>query len=476
MIFNLRLGFATNSSSSHSILLLGGMGTRESHDDGYGWSNFTLGDTDAKLHYLGSQLGHQLGYQTWGDDVREENLAVLAEIERLTGIKFFDVDYVDHQSTWAFPREWFSAEALDREFVQALVEFLSRDDVTVLGGNDNSDDHPLAEAHPDSRWWFPFVESRGMNMVARDDGTHWVFFDRRNGNKARFAFAAGEAPQRGYAPELVDIKITDYCPFGCPFCYQDSTPEGRHASLLDVTNIARRLGEAKVFEVAIGGGEPTLHPDFAGILEVFKAHGIVANFTTKNLAWLNKGPNMRRIAAASGSFAYSVQTLEDVEKFIATLEASGWIDAKREQADRAPMPTLHIVMGTVTEEEFRKMLALADIAPCIPVTLLGWKHTGRADEMPEHPYMDWWLRVVRGEVNRIGIDTALAAEAQAAGQLDDVPKWMYHTTDGPWSCYIDAVNGTLAPSSWQPERGSWTLGEQWLEQFRSWEIPETVTN
>jgi organic radical activating enzyme len=40
------------------------------------------------------------------------------------------------------------------------------------------------------------------------------------------------------------------------------------------------------FQVAIGGGEPTSHPDFVKVLEVFKDLGIEPNYTTNGM-WLD---------------------------------------------------------------------------------------------------------------------------------------------------------------------------------------------
>lgn len=472
-VLNLRLGFATNSSSSHSIIVLrsgkeaAGLAASPAYDS-YGWENFTLNDRQNKRTYMASQLGGALGYDPWGDDAAVTNARIIGEIAELLGYSDFGMPtYVDHQSEWQFPGTFDDPLKPDPGFVRAMAEFLDRPTTVVLGGNDNSDGHPLVEndyldrhkgPYHDRLWHYPYKEGRGGSVVCRDDGTHWVLFDRRSGAKARVIFDEPMANARfvfppAKTPELADIKITDYCPFGCTFCYQDSTPKGKHATMPQIRKVVKHLAEAKVFEVAIGGGEPTLHPHFLEILKAFRAAGIVPNFTTRNLKWL--GPRKAKpILEAAGAFAYSTHSLADVEEFAAACKQAG---VKNEWNHKQAV--IHIVMGTVTRAEFRKMLKRAGKSG-LGVTLLGWKAIGRADKTPTHPYLDWWLPVTK-EVGMwsIGIDTTLAAEAEAAGQLVDYPSWMYHTKDGLYSCYVDAVAQTMAPSSWEPQRGAWPLNE-----------------
>lgn len=60
-----------------------------------------------------------------------------------------------------------------------------------------------------------------MALVVRYDQQYDFFteFDTVTGNKRRYRFGDNaEVPTKATAPELLDIKITDYCPFGCAFC------------------------------------------------------------------------------------------------------------------------------------------------------------------------------------------------------------------------------------------------------------------
>lgn len=478
-IHNVRFGFATNSSSSHSILLLPSLAEAIKNEgpswDDYGWQNFTLAAEQGKRHYLISQIANSMGYNFWSDNADEEaeNQRILAELSRMMGEpipsdKIEDPVNVDHQSTWVFPGTWDDPTRMDEEFIAALDGFMRNQRVVVLGGNDNSDGHPLiAEPYGSGRtnpmrkniWQYPFEEGYGQDaLVARNDETHWVLFNRDNGTKVRLSFETVEPSERALTPELVDVKITDYCPFGCGFCYQDSTPKGKHASLNQIDAVINELRQAKVFEVALGGGEPTFHPDFLEILKRFRAAGIIPNFTTRSLAWM-KRPDAQEIMDSSGAFAYSAHTPEDIEDLARVIDESELKPESDSYWGRSRV-VVHIVMGTLKRSVFEKMVASATDKG-YEVTLLGWKTTGRAASKPDHPYLGWWLDAAKKHAKRrtIGIDTALAAEAKAAGQMEEFPHWMYHTCDGDFSCYADAVAGTCAPSSWQPERGSWPLAQ-----------------
>ena len=87
-------------------------------------------------------------------------------------------------------------------------------------------------------------------------------------------------------PEFYDVKINQKCDGGCSWCYQDSKPDDEHYmnSLEDVKNFFGSMTiNQRPFQVAIGGGEPTQHPDFISILKQFKDLGITPNYTTNGM-------------------------------------------------------------------------------------------------------------------------------------------------------------------------------------------------
>jgi len=84
-------------------------------------------------------------------------------------------------------------------------------------------------------------------------------------------------------PEFFDVKITDKCFGACPYCYQSSAGKLDHFNNVP-EKIQKYFGamtpNERPFQVAIGGGEPTLHPEFREICAAFKELGIDPNYTT----------------------------------------------------------------------------------------------------------------------------------------------------------------------------------------------------
>ncbi len=88
-------------------------------------------------------------------------------------------------------------------------------------------------------------------------------------------------------PEFYDIAINSLCYGGCDYCYVSASKAGRNFDNV-IQKIHGYFGpmsdNERPFQVALGGhGEPTLHPDFVGVLEAFWRLGIVPNYTTNGM-------------------------------------------------------------------------------------------------------------------------------------------------------------------------------------------------
>lgn len=477
------MGFATNSSSTHSLVFMRGAQDYGVEDNEFGWDRFTAASERAKRDYLALLLNGALRQLVHEDIAAAVVRDWCAGSSYATGDKTLDgLDggYIDHQSVMVLPQTW-DGKGVDRQFFADLSTFLLRDDVAILGGNDNDD-----EAHHLGPGFELPIERDGRSaLVARKDDVlgHWTVFSRENGSKVRFSFdeagCCGTTPTKASSPELVDVKITDYCPMDCAYCYQGSTTAGAHADLSTLEGIAGALAKMRVFEVAIGGGEPTMHPKFADVLKAFRSRGVVPNFTTKSLAWL-KDSTIRSALSCVGGFAYSAETAADVEKFVrATADVDG-----------LPSRGIQHVMGSVPEEEFERMV-VACFGHGVQLVLLGYKTTGRGADVAPHGYDNWPQIVKRASRRRwlrVGIDTALAREMHAKGMdsealrgvaanSSNVRGLLYGTDEGKFSMYIDAVTKRMGPSSYcesllmrpLPERLSeWSGHEKVAEAFSRW--------
>lgn len=283
----------------------------------------------------------------------------------------------------------------------------------------------------------------------RLDRNALAFFDRTNGSKIRFSLGKYTKAKR---PELVDIKITDFCLFGCAFCYQASTPEGQHATMDNMRFIINELRKAKVFEVALGGGEPTDHPHFIQILKEFHAAGIVPNFTTRSMGWVKR--NWSLIEPYIGAFALSVDTAHGLRS-----AAKMFMEVPRDRVN------IHYIMGLGNEKDFVAFMKTANELD-FRVTLLGYKTVGRGDEV-YHVEYDWWISLVHlliasDQCPKFSIDTPLAEQYEHQLPVDHK---LFHTREGFISAYIDAVAMKIGASSFEHLDTLQPFDRAWLSTY-----------
>lgn len=449
-ILNVRLGHACNSSSSHSLVFLPGCNNDYDGGQKFGWENFTLATPDAKLNYLTQQF-----YNVLQRKMDDETAYALA-----TGLTFIPPDrdgIVDHQSVWdSFPTKWESDE-IDLDFLKAFRDYILRDGIVILGGNDNSHAHPLSEVGKEIPLGRSVLSHYGEAYVTRYDPDLdvWVLFNRESGAKVRLAFnneiAESDVPHadlhKAFAPELVDMKVTDKCPYECAHCYQGSTKDASHADFTYMLQKLDELARLRVFEVAYGGGEPTTHPDFLELLKETRKRKIVPNFTTRNLGYLKK--HGQELVDLVGRIAYSVDFEEEIDAFTKyhsenakkKSKNASVFSLRRKNAWQSSVGIQHVV-GSVPQDKLIKLIKYC-AENLVDLTLLGWKDTGRGSEVKPHP-VDWKAACAAAKVRRIKIDTSLARATDMTG----IDPETYHTSEGSVSCYIDAVERKIGPSSY----------------------------
>lgn len=81
------------------------------------------------------------------------------------------------------------------------------------------------------------------------------------------------------APRQVSAALTNACDLKCAYCYAPKRPA--RLDRAELLGWLRELDRAGTFGVGFGGGEPTLHPDFAAICrETARTTGLAVTFTT----------------------------------------------------------------------------------------------------------------------------------------------------------------------------------------------------
>lgn len=188
-----REGSANNSSSSHSIIF-SNKELRTTESSEFGWHFFTAADKESKLNYavtslLANWLADNSIYGCKNISYSDIDEFRQTQFKRWFSENFseFSIDYwneifdgyVDHQSTFTFPRYRDLGKGINAEFAKAWINELLRDEYKVLGGNDNTD-----KAHPNKfdgeindfiRCYDMFCESDNDTIAVFDELTdEWV--------------------------------------------------------------------------------------------------------------------------------------------------------------------------------------------------------------------------------------------------------------------------------------------------------------
>lgn len=114
-----------------------------------------------------------------------------------------------------------------------------------------------------------------------EDGSGYkAIFDEKTGYTIRIGRDGEDPFWKLNGPELLDVAITNYCEKECAFCYRHSDKHGNHMDLDVYEKVLKNAKAAKVFQIAIGGGNPNQHPEFIDILRMTREYGIVPSYTT----------------------------------------------------------------------------------------------------------------------------------------------------------------------------------------------------
>lgn len=439
-IGNVRIGFATNSSSSHSIILVKDSSKVVEYDyalddDYYGWEDFVLKSATNKLEYLAAQM-----YSSYKRILGEKIAGLVIKdffgdrIERLR-------EGVDHQSCFSIPigREH---KDIPEDFINEMVKFFSNENVVVCGGNDNSENTSLDKINVEYKEIsLPDLWSKIIWVKKQNDGW-WTLFSPETGMKTSINFNTDSSPfTKGRTPDLIDIKITDYCEANCTYCYQDSSVKGKHASYTTISSYIRTFKKMDVFEIAIGGGEPTKHPLFAQILREARESGIIPSFSTKSFDWMTDLEILRAVDKYAGKIGFSCSTQDEVRALIYHINKS---KLPREKF------VVHYVLGSSPIDELSRMLDTISNAKHLDVLLLGYKETGRGSKFTPYDNSQWGELLKNNSYGiRVGVDTCVAAQYEDTIKGLNVSTVLYYKDEGKFSMYIDAVENKVARSSFE---------------------------
>lgn len=94
------------------------------------------------------------------------------------------------------------------------------------------------------------------------------------------------------APNTVHLLITYRCNLNCLYCDQRylNIEQGGELTTMEWKQVIDQLADSKVFQIAMGGGEPFMRADLFELIDYASKKGLVVNLTTNGL-FLNKYVN-----------------------------------------------------------------------------------------------------------------------------------------------------------------------------------------
>ena len=476
-----------NSSSSHSVLLSNGAVKRVDNEDlgadpktqEYGWSYFVLTTPQEKAAYAIQSAFHQR---------TDHNIALLQE---LLGVKYNPNGYVDHQSTYELivPRVSEHDSVNHRKLFQVWKRYvIDNPNLVIVGGNDNDDGS-----------YSNYVQCSDVSELSNDiarmydcydieiieDGGATIIFSAYSGKRIIIDWNKHGFPKLKM-PALVDLKITDYCTYGCRFCYQGSTKNGNHVSIFDLCAIVDVLVASNVKELVVGGGEPTQHPDFREFLRYAKRKGLCVSFTTRSEEWIGSERDFW-LDEITGNVAFSVTSLAEVKRIFCKFIAS-------ERASYMNRVQFQCIQGVTSTVSFMQILRYCFVHG-LTLTMLGFKTTGRGANYDKRQHDDF-VEAVSDFLNSrpfstnvqdiipdndttftLLCDTKFAQDNRELMQKLLKDKWNFNVRqqfifeeEGLVSCYIDPLKQVVMKSSYHHNDSfkydtftTQTFEQAWLE-------------
>lgn len=455
---NIRRGLATNSSSTHYVIykkdneVFEDMGIFDK--DFYERYDPTIAASkEAKIKYIATQIY----FDNFLMKLLEERYP---EMKKYNG-KIAKQHMSEYKDVFGGAyRDRFGADEVDNiEFqYDVICKIIDDPELVIVGGSDeNNFVYDTIEGHHQMDYGFSHNKERGEQVVK--NGTYWVIMSPDKGNKMRLSTSKTDAliPEQ---PELIDIKITDKCSHGCPFCYQGATAEGKHCNERFLYSVVRELSKKPV-EFAVGGGNILEHPNIKNILYILSECG----YKCKNIVNITiTKPDIKDILS-------NQDILDAIRKYVNGIGIS--------VSDNHDLGSIKRFMDELPDKEFvihmipemlgvEKTLDLikqikervSEKASMVSPTILflGYKETGRGKDVPNVRFTEKELKRLFGLDSEkfrdywIGIDTCFVKHYPDFCK-ENFSQFSYTETEGEFSMYIDAVNEVAYKSSYELENG-----------------------
>lgn len=240
--------------------------------------------------------------------------------------------------------------------------------------------------------------------------------------------------------ENCDVKITDKCDGGCPFCYEGCTPNGKHGDILN----PKFLDTLHPYtELAINGNDLS-HPNLVPFMHKMEEKKIILNMTVNQIHFERNFDIIKEWIDKKLIYGLGISLKEPTNKFI-------------NKVKQIPNAVIHVINGIFSQSDY-EILKDNDLK----VLILGYKHLRRGADYYNSRYDDIqermnWLYDNLGEMLNhfevVSFDNLSIMQLQVKRLLTE-EEWeqFYMGDDGKYTFYIDMVDGTFGKNSLATER------------------------
>ena len=242
-------------------------------------------------------------------------------------------------------------------------------------------------------------------------------------------------------PENIDVKLTDKCSIGCPFCYENCTPNGKH-SVIDFKS--RFLNSLHPFtELALNGNDMD-HPQLEELLVFLKGKSIITNITVNQKQLKDNFDKIKDFQERGLLYGIGVSLTDANDELV-------------EMMSKLNNTVLHTICGILSENDINILKNKN-----IKLLILGYKDLGRGVSWKKNnpnefernrSYLYDTLPKMAEMFNVVSFDNLSLKQLDVRRLLTD-KEWeeFYMGDDGNFTFYADLVKNEFAMNSLSQER------------------------
>ena len=272
-----------------------------------------------------------------------------------------------------------------------------------------------------------------MHFVKIHNGNYDIYFDLDTGTKVRKNDLDCFIPDK---PESLDYKITNKCDKGCPFCHEDSKPNGKHGDIMN-DKFIETLNPFT--ELAIGGGNPLEHPDLIKFLQKCKYLKLIPNMTVNQVHFMKNFDDIKKMIDEHLIYGLGVSLVAITDEFL-------------EKVKQIPTAVIHMINGVHTVDDFRKLYDHD-----LKILILGYKEFRRGktyynEELEFEKEKNYvFLPEIVEHFKVVSFDNLSLEQLKVKDMLkkEDWDKF-YMGGDGTFTMFVDSVTKTFSVNSTTP--------------------------